>query len=100
MYVCTYSPADPFDDFVPVVHDIVFGPDTLDHHIVYIPIVNDDDCVEPIEAFNVHIDSDMDCVDFISRYATINIVDDDGEHHAHTFCNVNYLHQHIILALV
>ena len=62
-----------------VEKEIVFNNYTDDVHRVYIPILNDDDCVEPDEYFGVRITTDMDCVYLVYYDEKITILDDDSE---------------------
>ena len=65
---------------MPVEYQIVFNNYTENLYRLYIPIINDDDCVEENEYFGVRITTDMDCVYLRLNDAHITIIDDDSEY--------------------
>lgn len=57
--------------------EIIFTKYSENPHRLYIPIINDCDCVEWDEYFLVNITTEMDCVYLPVEYVTITILDDD-----------------------
>ena len=66
-------------DYVMVSKIIFFNNLSPSVHRIYIPIINDDDCVEENEYFSVNISSDMECVDIPLESLTITITDDESQ---------------------
>ena len=66
-------------DYVSVTKEIVFTKYSQNPHRLYIPIINDCDCVEEYEYFSVNITTYMDCVHLPVDYVTVTILDDDRE---------------------
>ena len=62
-----------------VTKEIVFTKYSENPHRLYIPIINDCDCVEEYEYFLVNITTYMDCVHLPVEYVHITIIDDDSE---------------------
>lgn len=79
-YNCLFS-ALAGSDYITVSHDIIFDYDTYTTQRLYIPVVNDDDCVEEDETFYVNLYTSMDCVHVRNDSLPITIVDDDSECH-------------------
>lgn len=73
------SPALESVDYVEVSHDIIFNQQTELVQPVYIPLRNDDDCVEGNTFFSVDLFALMDRVDLGIDSVTITILDDDRE---------------------
>ena len=71
-------------DYVPVTQELVFNNYTQSLYRLYIPIINDDDCVEEDEYFSVRITTDMDCVYLAPYDAHITIIDDDSKYNTCT----------------
>lgn len=63
-----------------MIHEVVFNNYTDRVHPLYIPIINDDHCVEDDEYFSVKISTDMDCVYLVNYTQHITILDDDSEY--------------------
>ena len=60
---------------------VIFNNYADNPYRLYIPIVNDDDCVEGDEYFGVALTTDMDeCVDLLIDNVIITIEDDDCEY--------------------
>ena len=74
-----FFPATSGSDFVSVTKVILFNNFLPLAHRLYIPIINDDDCVEENEYFSVNITTDMECVDLPVDSLTITIVDDESK---------------------
>ena len=79
-YYSSFSPAEAPEDYIRVVHQIIFNNYSVNPHRLYIPIVNDE-CVEQgRENFFVHISTSMDCVALRNEYVEVTIIDDDGRY--------------------
>lgn len=61
-------------------HDIIFDYYTDTTQRLYIPLVNDDDCVEEDEVFHVTLYTSMDCVNILNDSDYITILDDDSKY--------------------
>ena len=68
-------------DYITVSHDIIFDYYTDTPQRLYVPVVNDDDCVEENETFYVNLYTSMDCVHVRNDSLPITIVDDDSKCH-------------------
>ena len=92
-------------DYISVTKQIIFTNYSVNPHSIYIPIVNDDDCVEESEYFSVNITTDMDCVYLPVDSRTITILDDEGEFYICWYQNLflisfgepKYIHRVIIV---
>lgn len=80
-YLCTlyYSIALAGIDYVTVGQEIIFTKSSQTSVSLYIPLINDCDCVEVNEMFFVNISTDMDCVNLTVDYVTVTIIDDEGK---------------------
>ena len=76
---CSFFAATSGSDYVTVAKIIFFNNLSPSVHRIYIPIINDDDCVEENEYFSVNISTDMECVDIPVESLTITITDDESQ---------------------
>ena len=68
-------------DYITVSYDIIFDYNTDTTQCLYVPVVNDYDCVEGNETFYVNFYTSMDCVHVRNDSLPISIVDDDSKCH-------------------
>ena len=79
IFACLMPAAFEGIDYVSLTEKIVFTKYSENPYHLYIPIINDCDCVEEYEYFSVNITTDMDCVHLPVDHVNITIVDDDSE---------------------